>query len=176
MRNQRFAAIAAVAATTLGMAACGPGDREPGSLQHLDFSLAEEYSSIDALDADASLVVRGTARDIDRIEYEGVPYQLVTVSVSEVVKGEAPSGDIVVRQLYGLVDGLAAPMTTDQEYFLFLRPFEFKAGEDTGQWYVVGPAQWTFKDGRLVLPVDKAYLGEIPSTLSQSQIEIELER
>lgn len=176
MGKRRMAIVATV--LMIGLGACAASEATVGTApeyEHFDFSLVKEYGSLEELATDTSLVVRGAPVSVERIEHEGIPYQLVTFEPAKVIEGEDPGESIIVRQLYGLVDGLAVPMQAGREYLLFLRPFEFVPGEDTGQWYVVGPGQWVQEGDQFILAVDESHLGGIPATLEAEQADTVLE-
>ncbi|WP_250447412.1 hypothetical protein [Actinotalea sp. C106] len=133
--------------------------------------MAEDYRSVDELHEEATLVVEGRARSVEEIEHAGVPYELVTFSVTGVLEGARPNEEVVVRQLDERVDGLPSPMLEGHEYLLFLRPFELQQGKETGQWGVVSPGQWALEGDAWVTSVESSDLGTIPSTLNRSEAD-----
>lgn len=142
-----------VAVAAAGIAtACGRGSEAvsrtsaPGASpiagQHLSVSRVKDYESLADLQADARLVVVGTARSTARAEDVNFPASRANFAVARTVYG--PSGVSATISVLQtglpdlLVEGDGQLLTPGKSYVLMLTPFVDGQGAPTGDWYPVG--------------------------------------
>lgn len=142
--------------------------RPDGPLVSTEASWVKIPGSLEDLAADSVAIVRATWTGETRWERVGsgdaaVDFPVSTMRIEQVIAGRVPDR-IDVRMSVVQADG-TSPLDTDREYVLFLMPFWFTPGEDTGQ--------WTTADGPFGLffgaPGDNDFFGVMPE--GHSRIE-----
>lgn len=146
---------AVVLVTVLLLSACSTADRAaardaPTTTVAGAMSVPEYYDTVEDLVANASLIVEVMVSDeVDEEAISSSTFAVTTVTVTQVLsEGETAvaAGDEVRVRYTGrtteLYEGMPGPLVAGDRYILFLEPFTFGDGRDTGQWVVVPPGQW----------------------------------
>lgn len=105
-------------------------------------SLVNPPASFNQMVRSSALVVIGTVRDTravaaDEHNVSGLQVPRVTLDVSHTLRGQAPTGPLVVRLANAMGDQ-ASTLRVGHTYVLFLDQFEWTRGMPTGEWVVPG--------------------------------------
>lgn len=159
MRSRPTAGLSVATALFMaGISGCGgqvtssPNIKSPATSatpieQHMEVSLVKEYTSIDSIVADSTLVVRVQATSDQKVVSASADGQdeltstLTAVKVLDAFVG-SPDQTITIRQSGSsevVFEGLAELLVPGEDYILYLSPFTFdSAGSGTGEWTPTG--------------------------------------
>jgi len=150
-------------------------------------SAARTFHSLRELTDASRAVVQVRATPQHTVEViGGVPFTVTTVEVTKIEHGSVNGQTTLhVRQLGGEQQGVAVAsnavlLRPGTDYVLFVEPFSFGDGRDTGQWVIVGPdaGQYELQGDRLVrssgAPVSTDAEDTVPATMSLAQLRAAL--
>lgn len=189
MRRGRGSAVLVVVAVAL--TGCSSGDRAPkaaGPERTVLGSAARSFGSLSDLISSGKAVVRVRSTTERSVEWIGdVPFTVTSVDVMGVERGSVANAERVrVRQLGGTVGGVqvasnAVLLQPGTQYVLFVEPFSFGDGRDTGQWVILGPdlGMYELRGDRLLRPSSPDIPGgdgasAVPASLTLQQLRAEL--
>lgn len=172
----------AVCTVGLLLAACstepeenGQGGADSTQTRQLEGSAVRGYESIAEVLAETEAIVVGTAGE-SRVETIGpVPFTVTEVKVDDRVSGPS-SETVLVRQTGDESTFLSSGtplLVSGNRYALFLEPFYFEPGKDTGQQVIVGWGAWEENDGEFrlhMLEPDQVPVKGLPATLTDDSL------
>jgi hypothetical protein len=129
-------ALAAAAGLASALAACSQSAQVNGPPQvHAFDSAAINVSTLRDVARDSTVVVLAKwSGKSDNAYVGGTAYPVSTMQVIRVVKGSLTQNLVEVRVGYEDANTGHSPLDTGATYLLFLKPFWFEPGEDTGQY------------------------------------------
>lgn len=167
---------AMLSVSALACSASGPTSTGVRTEGQLDGSRSVEYSSIDQLKKDSTLIVVGRGTATSSVERVGTfPFTVRSLQVVTVLKGKPGTDTIKVRQLGNpgeAVDDATTLVRSGDTYLLFLKEFVFSDQKPTGQYVPVGGPSGVYVPGPTAGSWSKtdAQAPRLPATLETSQL------
>ncbi len=131
---------------TLVLAACSAAPQNSpapatGGNKELHVSRAEDFTSIAELTRASTAVIKGTAGTATVETVNGVPFTVTQIKVDEVLSGMLTAAEIPLKQIGSTQVGsrdTSSLLTEGGQYLIFLRPFYWTPGDNTGQYTITG--------------------------------------
>ena len=133
----------------------------------------KEYRSLAELAKESSIVAVVRATDSVILEkVHDIPFTVTTVEVIRGMRGTSAGTLLKVRQTgnpeIAMGDDFPPILQAGETYLLFLHPFWFTEGEETGQYYVTGNAGILAAANGSFTRLDPVSKGKLPDIVTES--------
>ena len=183
MRNARFMAVFACMGSMLVACSSGAGsatDQPPS--QHVEGDQAVAYSDVADLTAASTAVILATATNAQVLEAadadgtSGLKSTITTLNVTKVVSGTFPAGTVKLRELGDVrsaANDVSPFLKSGTQYVMFIVPFHFSDGKDTGEYVLTDGSTLYTSDGSQATFAG-AGTNRLPAKLALATLESEV--